>query len=80
MTIQELLNGVIYAGTLAGAIGAVFALLHFALVRPIKNFLRSEIVDGLTDIKHAVELLTQGTDDVRRRLDEHIASGGHLGH
>lgn len=78
MTIQELLNGVIYAGTLAGAIAAIFALMHFSLVRPMRNFLRSEIVDGLTDIKHAVELLTQGTDDVRRRLDDHIANGGHL--
>jgi hypothetical protein len=80
MTIQELLNGVIYAGTLASAVAAIMGLLHFGLVRPLRNFLRSEIVDGLTDIRHAVELLTQGTDDVRRRLDDHIEHGGHLSH
>lgn len=80
MTIQELLNGVIYAGTLSGAVAAIMGLLHFGLVRPLRNFLRSEVVDGLTDIKTAVELLTQGTDDVRRRLDDHIANGGHLNH
>lgn len=80
MTVEELLNGVIYAGTLAGAIGAVLGLLHFGLVRPLRNFLRSEIVDSLTEIKEAVEINTSSTDETRKRLDDHIANGGHIHH
>lgn len=75
MTVQELLNGVVYAGTLAGAILGILSLLHFGLVRPMRNFLRSEIVDGLVDIKHAVETLTAGTQTVAQKLDDHIADG-----
>lgn len=80
MTVGELLNGVIYAGTLAGAIAAIMGVLHYGLVRPLKNFLRSEIVDELKDIKMAVEVNTSTTDEVRKRLDDHIANGGHLSH
>lgn len=80
MEVEELLNGVIYAGTLAGAIAAILGLLHFGLVRPLRNFLRSEIVDGLTEIKQAVEFNTSTVDELRKRLDDHINTGGHLSH
>lgn len=75
MTIEELLNGVIYAGTLTGACVAILGFLHFALVRPIRRFLRQEIVGSLVDIKDAVEVLTSGTEVISRKLDEHIADG-----
>ena len=80
MTIQELLNGVIYTGTLAGACVAIFGLLHFALVRPIRSFLRREVVGGLTDIKDAVELNTTTVEGLEQKLAAHINNGGHLSH
>jgi hypothetical protein len=80
MTVQELLNGVVYTGTLAGAIVAIFGLLHFALVRPMRSFLRKEIVGSLTEIKDAVEFNTTTVEGLNAKLDDHIAHGGHLGH
>lgn len=78
MTVQELLNGVVYTGTLAGAIVAIFGLLHFALVRPMRSFLRKEIVGSLVDIKDAVELNTTMTESLEHKLEAHIANGGHV--
>jgi len=80
MTIQELLNGVIYSGTLAGALVAILGFLHFAMVRPLRNFLRREVVGGLTDIKDAVEINTTTLENLQGRLDDHISNGGHLSH
>ena len=72
MTIQELLNGVIYAGTLAGALAAILAFLHFAVVRPMRAFLRKEIVGSLVDIKDAIELSTTALEGREHRLQEHV--------
>jgi hypothetical protein len=80
MTVQELLNGVVYTGALAGAIVAIFGLLHFALVRPIRSFLRREIVGSLVDIKDALEVNTTTVEGLERRLNDHITNGGHLHH
>lgn len=73
MTVQELLNGVIYAGALAGALVAILGFLHFALVRPMRGFLRKEIVGSLVDIKDAIELSTSAMETLERRLQEHVA-------
>lgn len=78
MTVGELLNGVIYAGTLAGAMGGIGVFLHFAAVRPMRAFLRKEIVGSLVEIREAVETNTQSTDDLARKLEDHIANGGHV--
>ena len=80
MTVQELLNGVIYAGALAAAVASIFGLLHFALVRPMRSFLRKEIVGSLTDIKDAVEFNTNTVEGLNAKLDDHINHGGHLSH
>ena len=72
MTIQELLNGVIYAGTLAGALAAILAFLHFAVVRPMRSFLRKEIVGSLVDIKDALEQNTAGMVNLETQLQGHI--------
>jgi hypothetical protein len=80
MTVQELLNGVIYTGALAAAIVSILGLLHFGLVRPMRNFLRREIVGSLDDIKDALEINTTTVEGLESRLNDHIASGGHLSH
>lgn len=78
MTVHELLNGVIYAGVLAGALTGIGTFLHFAAVRPMRSFLRKEIVENLVEIKDAVETNTQVTDDLRYKLEDHINNGGHV--
>lgn len=77
MTIREFLNGVIYTGTVVGALTGIGVFIHFAIVRPMRAFLRKEIVGSLVDIKEAVEHNTKSTDDLSLKLDEHIANGGH---
>jgi len=78
MTIHALLNGVIYAGVLAGALTGIGTFLHFAAVRPMRSFLRKEIVGSLVEIREAVETNTRSTDDLARKLEDHIANGGHV--
>ena len=80
MTVEELLNGVVYAGTLAGSTVAILAFLHFAVVRPMKSFLRKEIVGSLVEIKDAVEVNTTTVEGLQHKLDDHINNGGHLSH
>jgi hypothetical protein len=80
MTVQELLNGVIYTGALAAAIVSILGLLHFGLVRPMRSFLRREIVGSLDDIKNALELNTTTVEGLEGRLNDHITNGGHLHH
>lgn len=78
MTIHELLNGVIYAGVLAGALTGIGTFLHFAAVRPLRKFLRNEIVENLVEIKEAVEANTSVTDELKHKLEDHINNGGHV--
>jgi len=82
MTVHELLNGVIYAGVLAGALTGIGTFLHFAAVRPMRSFLRKEIVGSLVEIREAVEHNTQVADDLKVKvdrlaieLDKHIVTG-----
>ena len=72
MTIQELLNGVIYASTLADALAAILAFLHFAVVRPMRAFLRKEIVGSLVDIKDAVQSSTTAMEALEHQLQNHV--------
>lgn len=80
MTVEELLSGVIYTGSLAAALVAILGFLHFALVRPMRNFLRREIGGVLVDIKDAVEVNTTTVQGLEQKLDDHISNGGHLSH
>jgi len=74
MTVHQFLNGIIYAGALAGALSGIALFFHYAAVRPLRGFLRREIVSSLVDIKEAVEKLSNLED----KLDEHIQNGGHV--
>lgn len=78
MTVHDLLNGVIYAGALAGSLSGIGVFMHFAMVRPMRRFLRNEIVASLVDIKDAVDKNTVSTDYLADKLEDHIANGGHL--
>lgn len=77
MTVHDLMNGVIYTGVVAGALTGIGTFLHFAVVRPMRGFLRHEISEVLVEIKDAVETNTNVTEDLKRKLDAHIANGGH---
>lgn len=75
MKVHDLLNGVIYAGALAGSLSGIGLFLHFALVRPIRRFLTREITTHLIDIKDSID---QNNDDVQRlrdRFEEHLMKG-----
>lgn len=77
MKVHDLLNGVIYAGALTGALSGIGVFLHFAVVRPMRGFLRNEIVSSIKDVRDAVEKNTDSTDELSRKLSDHIANGGH---
>lgn len=78
MTVQQLVNGVVYAGTVAGALSGIGVFLHFAVVRPVRGFLRREIVANLVEIKAALDGNADTLEGLGRRLDDHIINGGHL--
>lgn len=80
ITVEQVGHGVIYAGTLAAALTGIGAFLHFALVRPMRGFLRKEIVGNLVEIKDALEQNTSETEALKHMLEDHIANGGHLTH
>lgn len=72
VTLQELLNGVIYMGTLAGALAGIGLLLNWTVVRPLRGFLRGEIVAELVSIKDALEDNTTTNAMLQRQLHDHI--------
>jgi hypothetical protein len=78
INVHQLLNGIIYAGAVFGALTVIGTCLHFGVLRPMRSFLRQEIVQSLVDIKDAVLLTTTATQILERKLDDHIASGGHM--
>lgn len=78
LTIEQLLHGVIYAGGLAAAITAIGVLLHYLVVRPVRGFIRREIVGALVDIKDAMTENTRVTNILSHKLDDHINNGGHI--
>lgn len=91
VTIEQIGHGVIYAGTLAAALTGIGAFIHFALIRPLRNFLRKEIVNNLVDIKDALEQTSNRLEDHIDQADardnkigelaemfkNHVANGGH---
>lgn len=77
MTVSDFFNGVVYAGGLTTSVVGIFAFAQFVIVKPIRNFLRKEIVANLTSIKAAIEVNTRVTQDLDDRLTQHISNGGH---
>lgn len=75
MTLAELLNGVVYTGTLAGACVAIGGLAFWVIVRPLRNFLRREIVTELVSIRGSVDSSTKATEALQTQLEQHIADG-----
>lgn len=72
MSVQELMNGVIYVGTVVGAITGLGAAFHFAILRPFRKFLRNEIVSNLVEIKDGLERQGKALDKVTTDLTEHV--------
>lgn len=77
MTVHQLLNGVIYMGAVAGSVTALGVFLHFVAVRPMRAFLRKEIVQSLTDINTSIKKSTTAVTSLEEKLEEHISNGGH---
>lgn len=92
MTMRQFLNGVIYAGSVAAALMGIGAFLHFAVVRPMRNFLRNEIGGAIKQTTEAVEALSRKLnghldeaverdkkiDSLTKKIDDHISNGGHV--
>jgi hypothetical protein len=80
MTVAQLLQAIITAGTVAGAISALGVVAHFAIIRPFRKFIRKEIVGNLVEIKDAVggtarlDALTTRLDALATRVDEHLSN------
>ncbi len=77
MTISELLNGVIYTGTLASALSGIGALIYLTAVRPFTKFLRREIVENLVEIKDAINNHSNDLMTLRNEFEYHVQNGGH---
>jgi hypothetical protein len=79
MTVAQLLQAIIMAGTVAGALSALGIVAHFAIIRPFRKFIRREIVGNLVEIKDAVggaarlDALNARLDALTARLDEHLS-------
>jgi hypothetical protein len=79
MTVAQLLQFIILAGTVAGAMTTIGIVIHFAVIRPFRRFIRKEIVGNLVEIKDAVgstaglDALSVRLDALSARLDEHLS-------
>lgn len=78
MTINQFLNGIIYVGTLVAAVMGIGAFAHFLIIKPIRGFLRKEIVANLVKITEAIELSHKSFAELDSRLSDHIDYGGHF--
>lgn len=72
MTVEQITNGVVYVGTVAGALSGIGLFLHYAMVRPLRGFLRREIVANLVDISHKLDANTSETQALGQRLTDHL--------
>lgn len=70
ISVQDLMNGIQVLAVFCGSLLSIFAFFHFAVVKPMKTFLRKEIVANLVDINNSLQENT-------KKLDDHIANGGH---
>jgi hypothetical protein len=77
VTIHQFLNGVLYTGAVAGALAAIGLILNICVVRPVRGFLRKEIVSSLVDIKESVDRSTIATAALDHKVELHIANGTH---
>ena len=75
ITLRQLGNTIIYIGAVAGALAAIGLLIHSAIVRPLRKFLRNEIVGSLVDIKDAVDNLSEETSGLKQKVTDHIQDG-----
>jgi hypothetical protein len=73
ITLKQLIDGIQIVAVFCGSLLSIFAFFHFALVKPIKNFLTKEIVSNLVEINKSLQ-------DNTSKLDDHIANGGHIRH
>lgn len=80
MTVAQLLHGIVTAGVVAGALASIGLVIHWVLVRPLRNMLRNEIVGHLVSIKENLKEHTTSLGDLEERLAEHINNHEGVGH
>lgn len=57
ITLAQITNLLATIGTIAGGMTGIGAMVHFAIVRPLRKFLRREIVENLVEINSSVNRL-----------------------
>lgn len=72
MKVSDLLNGVIYAGALAGAMSGIGVFLHLMVVKPMRKFLSAEITTHLVQIRDAISSNGHEIAGLTQRFDQHL--------
>jgi hypothetical protein len=72
MTMQQMAAGIIYMGTLLGAIIAIVTVVNMFILRPAKTFIRAEIVGALEGIRHELSNLSAKDEETAAALARHI--------
>ncbi len=72
MTIHQFLDGVIYSGSIAGALAALGILGHYVIVRPLRALVEDQITAHLVEIKDVLESQASGLAELDTRLQEHV--------
>ncbi len=66
ITLQQVWNFIIALGTIAGAVTGIGACIHFAVVKPLRKFLRREIVENLVEMNQSMmRLEVKMTEHIR---------------
>lgn len=71
ITLAQITNLLATIGTIAGGMTGIGALVHFAFVRPLRKFLRREIVENLVEINSSVNRLEIKMTEHMRDPDAH---------
>lgn len=73
MEVQDLGDGLIYLGMVAGALATIGVVLRFAVVRPLQKWLREQIKPDLTAV-HAEVTPNHGQslNDKITRIDDRL--------
>jgi hypothetical protein len=75
--VDDIGDKIIYAGAIAGSLSALGLFAHYAIVRPLRGFLRREIVGNLVEIKTALDRNSKQLGLMKEQLKDHIRKGGH---
>lgn len=73
MTVHAVVTGLQGLGAILGALVSIGAFIHFVVIRPLRHFLRNEVVANLVEIRDNLK-------DVEHRLVDHVENHPHTSH